>query len=542
MLQIAEKYRDDLIEEFDGYGAETLRCDIFAGITVAAVSLPLAVAFGVSSGADAASGLISAIISAFVIGALSGASFQISGPTGAMTAILMPLAAKHGIEGVFLAGALAGLVLIAAGVLRLGRLVYYLPSPVITGFTSGIAVIIAMGQFGNLMGVTPAGTDTLERFISVCKMSAQFNYHALFVGLAVVALMLTWPKKWGEKFPPSLAALAIAAFFSFAMRLPVELVGDIPRALVHGSRIGISDIFSGNITDFIIPALSIAALGTVETLLCGVAGGKMKDEKMDSDRELIAQGVGNLILPFLGGVPATAAIARSSVAIKSGGRTRMTGIIQGFVLLLSMFLLSPLMSKIPLAALAGVLIVTAWRMNDLPSIHYIFSHGAGTGVAKYLVTLLATVLFDLTTAIAAGALIAMIIFIAELSELEVKIDDISERSGYAARGRKAEIIYITGPVFFGTANAFEDALAGVTGGVIVISMRGVPYVDISGAQSLHNFCREKLDAGASVLFAGVSPKVKAALDRGGITVMTGETAYFDNVIDAAAVVERLCSF
>jgi SulP family sulfate permease len=534
LIPFAEKYIEDIKKEFSGYGAETLKHDAFAGVTVAAVALPLAIAFGVGSGADAASGLISAVLSAFIMGTLAGASFQISGPTGAMTAILMPLAARYGMEGVLLAGALSGLVLIAAGILRLGKIICYLPSPVISGFTSGIAVIIAFGQAGNLFGVEPSGSGTIERFVSVISQSAQFNYYALFIGLSVIAVMAVWPKRWNEKAPSSLAALIIAAAMAYLLKMPVELVGDIPRTLIHESRIGILDLITERTAEIAIPAISIAALGMVETLLCAVAGSKMTGEDIDADRELVAQGIGNFILPFFGGVPSTAAIARSSVAIKSGGRTRAAVIIQGTVLLLSMFLLAPVMSKIPLSALAGVLIVTAWKMNDAHGIHYIFSRGFRTGAAKYLITMIATVLFSLTTAIAAGAIFAMLILISELSELEVSVNSIT-----APGNRNAEAVYITGPIFFGAIDALESGLDRTGNEILVISLRGVPYIDTSGAQSLYNFCKRKKAAGASILFAAANRKVRAALDRGGITVMMGETAFFNNVIDAVAVVERL---
>lgn len=370
-------YVRDLKREFAGYNGAYFQQDLFAGVTVAAVALPLALAFGVGSGADAASGMICAIVSAFIIGGLSGASFQISGPTGAMTAILMPLAARYGMQGIFAAGVVAGIILLLAGLLKMGKLVYYLPAPVISGFTSGIAVIIAMGQVENLFGVKSEGSETLERFWGVFANGFSPNYISLLIGLMVIGIMWFWPRRWSAKMPGSLAAVLIATVLAFIFRLPVDLVGNIPRTLIHESRLTLEGLFSHSLDVILIPATSIAALGMLESLLCGVAGGRMKGEKLNGDRELIAQGVGNIVLPFLGGVPATAAIARSSVAIKSGSRTRLTGMIQGLVLLMSMFLLAPIMSRIPLSALAGVLMVTAWRMNGTASA--IFSAGNSRG-------------------------------------------------------------------------------------------------------------------------------------------------------------------
>lgn len=529
-------YVRDMKKEFSGYGSATLRQDVFAGVTVAAVALPLALAFGVGSGADASSGLITAIISAFLIGSLSGASFQISGPTGAMTAILIPLSLKFGIQGVFAAGAIAGLFLLAAGLLRMGKLVYFIPVPVIAGFTSGIAVIIALGQAGNLLGVKSHGTDTLERFFSIFTNGTQPNFFSLFIGLAVIAIMIRWPKKWAAIIPGSLAAVIISTLFAFVFRVPVTVVGDIPRTLIHESRLTIPALLSSDLNMLLMPAFSIAALGMIESLLCGVAGGRMKGEKLNGDRELIAQGIGNIILPFLGGVPATAAIARTSVAIKSGCKTRMTGIVQGLILLLSMFALSPLMSRIPLPALAGVLIMTAWRMNEWHLIRYIFGRKFRYGAAKFLITMIVTVVFDLTIAIAAGVAFAMAAFVANVSNLSIVISEIDPKRlhGLRAPARHTQIIYVTGPFFFGSIDSFENGMALANSEVAIISLRGVPYIDTSGVQTLHKFCEERIAEKATLLFTGVHPKVREMMDRSGITQLVGESVFFDNPIDAIA--------
>ena len=531
---MAKEYVRDLRREFAGYNVASLGQDCFAGVTVAAVALPLALAFGVGSGADAASGLISAIVAAFVIGGLSGASFQISGPTGAMTAILIPLSVKFGMQGVLAAGAIAGVILLLAGLFRMGKLVYYLPAPVIAGFTSGIAIIIALGQMENFFGVRSHGTETLERFWGIFANSFSPNYYAVFLGVAVVAMILLWPKRAAKWIPGSLAAVIAATTLAFVLRMPVDLVGAIPRTLIHESRLTIRGLLSTNLDATLVSAFSIAALGMIESLLCGVAAGKMKGERLNADRELIAQGIGNILLPFLGGVPATAAIARSSVAIKSGGRTRLTGIVQGVVLLLSMFLLAPFMSRIPLSALAGVLVVTALRMNDWHSIRYIFGKRFRWGIAKFVITMVITVVFDLTIAIAAGATFAMVSFVSKVSELVVEVSEVDpdRLGGRIVPNRHTQVIYVTGPLFFGSIDAFESGVAKADCEVLIFSMRALPYVDTSGVQSLMTFCAQKREQGVTVYFAGVNPKVRQMFDRAGITAMVGADAFFFNALDA----------
>lgn len=296
-----------------------------AGLTVAAVALPLALAFGVSSGADAASGLITAIVAGIFIGLLSGASYQISGPTGAMSAILITLSAKYGIQGVLTAGLLSGVLLLIMAALKIGKLVSYIPAPVITGFTSGIAIIIALGQIDNFFGTVSKGENAIAKLISYGNLGFSPNWWAVGFGLLVVLIMVVYPKKISAYFPSSLMAIIIAVIANFilnpdAAASNVTEVGSIPQKLITDQSLLLNGIDFAHITDLLMPALSIAVLGMIESLLCGAAAGKMKGEKMDSTRELIAQGIGNVLIPLFGGVPATAAIARTSVVIKAADK------------------------------------------------------------------------------------------------------------------------------------------------------------------------------------------------------------------------------
>lgn len=528
------EYLLDLKREFADYKKGSILSDLLSGITVAAVALPLALAFGVSSGADAAAGLITAIISSFIIGALSGASYQISGPTGAMAAILIPLAVKHGLQTVLAAGLLSGIILIIAGIFKAGRITSFLPKSVITGFTSGIAIIIALGQIENFTGIKSYGEESYMRIYNMLKDGFAVNYYAIGFGVFVVLMMIVWPKKWGKYVPSSLVAVIIATLVQVIADLPVEMVGNIPRTLVNSTRFSITNILDIRLDIVIMPAISIAALCMIESLLCGAVAGKMKGEKLRSNRELIAQGIGNIILPFFGGVPATAAIARTSVVIKSGGRTRIAGIFHGVILLLSMYLLSPFMSRIPMAALAGVLIVTAWRMNEWSEIKYIFRNRFKSAILQFLITLVCTVVFDLTIAIAVGCLLSMLIFIVKVSDVEITISDFDpERLNKDIKfSERVQVIYITGSLFFGSADRFAEKVREASGDIVVLSMRGVPDVDASGVQEIFEFCKEKVNSGVGILFCGVQYKVKNYLDRAGVTHFIGEDNFYWEAAEA----------
>ncbi len=530
-------YRSLLREEFKGYDVSLLTKDLMAGLTVAAVALPLALAFGISSGADASSGLITAIIAGLIISALSGAYYQISGPTGAMAAVLIPVIAAHQIQGVFIATVMAGALLVAAGIFRLGKLTAFIPTPVITGFTSGISLIIALGQIDHFFGIGPTGGSVAEKLIRYYEDGFSPNYYAAGIGLFVIALMLLFPKKWNAVFPASLLAIILATAFSIAADLPVSAIGEIPRTLLPAERFRLSGLSLEQVASLVPPAFSIAILGMIESLLCGASAGRMTGTRLNSNQELIAQGIGNFILPFFGGIPATAAIARTSVAIKSGAQTRLTGIFHAIGLLISMFLLAPVMSKIPLAALSGVLMVTAWRMNEWDSIKYIFSRRFKGAMLKFLLTMLATVLFDLAIAILAGVFVGLLLLAMRLSKNNVSLEIVDvERAGLTdhaliTRYRDACVIYITGPLIFVNVQSIEDIAYMVDArfNTVIFSMRGASHLDVSGAQAMLDVIR-KLKANArDVIICGLSPEARKIFDRSGISELVGEDSFYWSV-------------
>lgn len=541
-----KKYISDLKTEFRGYNGKKLTQDLMAGLTVAAVALPLALAFGVSSGADAASGLVTAIVAGIVIGILSGASYQISGPTGAMAAILLSVSAKFGITGVLTAGFLSGAILIVAALCRVGKLVSYLPAPVITGFTSGIAIIIALGQIDNFFGTHSVGENQISKIASYFTGEGSFNpnWWAVMFGGLVVLIMVVYPKKWNAVVPSSLVGIIVALVVNmvFFEQGTVAEVGAIPSSLITDDSIIRKGFDFANITSLIMPAVSIAALGMIESLLCGASAGKMKGERLDASRELVAQGIGNMIIPLLGGVPATAAIARTSVAIKSGGQTRLVSVFHSVVLILSMFLLGGVMSRIPMAALAGVLMVTAFRMNDWAAIKSIFKKKFKSSISQYVITMAATVVFDLTVAIVIGVVAAMVVFVVKSSELRVTSSDIDEDKlkGKVRSGHHEEfkVVYVSGPLFFGTQEKLLNQLEALEGNPqVILSMRGVPTADDISLAELERLCNVLREKGTQISFTGVQTAVSEMMDRAGFRERIGEEHFYWDAVAAIKALE-----
>lgn len=512
-----KKYIFLLNEEFDGYDRQKFQKDLLAGITVAAVALPLALAFGVSSGANAAAGLITAVIAGLIIGGLSGGFYQISGPTGAMAAILMSIAATQGMSGVLLATFLAGLLLLVAGIFRLGTLTSFIPAPVITGFTSGIAIIIALGQVDNLFGVHSEGANVIEKFLSYQTFGFSINFSSFIMGLLVIIGMIIYPKKWAQTIPSSLMAIILATVAMFLFHLPIATVGKIPQTLISSDRLTFAAFHLDSLKEVMVPAISIALLGMVESLLCGASAGRMANKPLDSNQELVAQGIGNLILPFFGGIPATAAIARTSVAIKSGAQTRLAGIIHALVLFLSMIIFAPIMSNIPMPALAGVLIVTAWRMNEWETINVLFTKRYWSVILLFLITMGCTVIFDLSIAIVIGIIGGCIFFVIKSAAITISVETIDWERMDLPETKKLDnwtVVYISGPLFFMSAEKLKNTLADLNQKEgIIFSMRGVPSIDLTARAVFDEFQEKAEMREQTIIYTSLQPEVEKQLQH-----------------------------
>lgn len=540
--------------EFTGYNKISLQRDLLAGITVAAVALPLALAFGIASGADAAAGLVTAILAGIIIGLLGGAPYQISGPTGAMSAVLIVLVSHYGLQGMWFAALLAGIMLTLLGLFRLGRVVALIPSPVISGFTSGIAIIIALGQLDNFLGIkTPAAESVIAKLTYYVEHGVTPNLQAVLVALLVMLTMIVWPRfAAGQRVPGSLVGIILASLITLLARWDVPVIGAIPRTILLDNRLNLGDMPWAELGNLIVPAMSIAALGAIESLLCGAVAGNMTGIRLNNNLELIAQGVGNIVIPLFGGVPATAAIARTSVNIKSGGVTRLVPILHGVALLLAALLLAGIISQVPLAALAGVLLVTAWRMNEWHTIHFYFSHRLKHAIIAFTLTLIATVVLDLTQAILIGFSTSMLIFMAQMSELQmtrkpVELERLTDAGQpFVHPGHTVAVYYLSGPLFFAAGRRLLDFVERHDGpdATLILSIRGVPLIDATGVEIVRELIHRQRKGGGDVLITSMDERVRLLLQRTKVLAELGPDHVFwsaDKAIMALGVPVDLAS-
>lgn len=532
--------------EFRNYNRKKFQRDLVAGVTVAAVSLPLALAFGVASGVSAAAGLVTAIIAGFVIGGLGGAPYQISGPSGAMAAVLIVIASRYGLPGVWMATLMAGIFLFVMGLLRLGQIVNFIPSSVIAGFNSGIAIIIFVGQIDNLLGInTGPSENALAKLIEYGTLSVTPNWIAVGLGVLVIVLMALWPARLNARIPDSLFALIVAGALSMLLKLDVPTIGSIPQTILLSDRLQSGLIPWEHVGALVGPALSIAALSAVEGLLCGAAAGRATGIRMDNVQQLLAQGIGNIVIPWFGGVPATAAIARSNVAIRAGATTRLASVLHSVVLLLAALALGPVIARVPLAALGGVLAVTAWRTNEWDEIRGIFRHRFRADIVIFLSTMIATVALDLTQAIIVGLGLSALMFVFQSTNTEVLYSRVSvekmREAGYELKwdGDRILVVYIVGPLFFGTVSTFNAVLANINGNEdIILSLRTVPLLDTTGISAIEDLI-EKMEAdGRRLYLSGLARPVRSALERAGVLQKLGEDRVFWSADQAIMAADR----
>ncbi|MBY4636036.1 STAS domain-containing protein [Sphingopyxis sp. XHP0097] len=508
----------------EGYSFATFRADALAGLTVAIVALPLAMALGIASGASPDRGLVTAVVAGFLISALGGSRVQIGGPTGAFVVVVFNVIAAHGYDGLLIATLLAGLILIAAGALGLGQMIKYVPHPVVTGFTAGIAVIIASSQVKDFLGLSVAEVpaDFLARWRTLLEALDTFDPVTLAVGIAALTIIVGL-RRLAPRFPAFLIAIVATSAAVAHFRLPVDTVGTSFPGITAGLPVpSIPDLSLMRISALLPSAFTIAFLAGIEALLSAVVADGMAGTRHRPNQELVGQGVANLGSALFGGLPATGAIARTATNIRSGARTPVAGIVHAMAILSFILFAGHLMSFVPMASLAAVLFIVAWGMSEHRRF-LLLLRMPNSDRAVLLLTFILTISVDLTVAIAVGVTLASLLFMARMAEaVEVgrgmptesgrDAEDIDQRDDLPPG---VEVFRIAGPFFFGVAGELLDTLRrlGEAPRVIILRMRLVPLLDASGAQAIADFVDQASAAGAYVILSGVQSQPAAILAR-----------------------------
>ena len=534
-------FKPKMISAIKNYNRQTFVADLMAGIIVGIVALPLAIAFGIASGVSPEKGIITAIMAGLAISLLGGSKVQIGGPTGAFIVIVAGIINQYGIQGLTVATLMAGVFLIGFGLLRLGTIIKYIPYPIIVGFTSGIAVTIFTTQVKDLLGMqmTDVPGDFIEKWIAYFQHLGSIDLWSAVVGIASVVIIAVTPKL-SRRVPGSLIAIVVMTVVALLLKqyagvTSIETIGD--RFSIQSQLPGavVPELSWDTIKGLVAPAMTIAILGAIESLLSATVADGVIGDHHNSNTELIGQGVANILSPLFGGIPATGAIARTMTNINNGGRTPVAGIIHAVVLLLIFLLLMPLAQYIPMACLAGVLVVVSYGMSGWRSFKALMRNPK-SDVTVLVVTFLLTIIFDLTVAIEVGIICACLLFMRRMSEttdVQVIYDeiDLNEDADMQAGNlehltipKGVEVYEINGPYFFGAGNRFEDIMGryGQRPKVRIIRMRKVPFIDSTGLHNLENLCLMSQKEGITIVLSGVVPKVEAVLKRNGFNELLGE--------------------
>ncbi len=517
-----------------GISRQQIISDSLSGVVVGVLALPLAIAFAVASGVSPDKGLITAIVAGFFISFLGGSRVQIGGPTGAFIVIVYGIIEQYGINGLLISTILAGIILVGFGLLRLGALLKYFPHPLIIGFTSGIALVIFSTQVKDALGLDIEKVPSAfgQKWMSYFQNIETFNYYA--VGVTIVTILITiYSQKIVKKVPGAFLAILIATSCVQVFAIPVTTIesffGEIPNSFHF--NLPILDI--RELHNYIVPAMTIALLGGIESLLSAVVADGMISGKHRSNTELIAQGIANIITPFFGGIPATGAIARTATNVKNGGRTPISGIIHALTLLLIMLFLGKWAKLIPMSALAGVLIVVSYNMSEWRSFYSVL-RGSFFDKIILLTTFILTVFVDLTVAIQVGVVLSALLFMKRMADLtDKKIEDTVDRDileDYSTLPEGVSVYEISGPLFFASARRYAEIIEelGIKNRILIIRMRHVPFIDLTGIKNLKEAIVGLENEGRIIVLSGVQNKVLQDFRKHGITALIDEKNLFNS--------------
>ena len=514
-------FKPKLISSLKGYTGAQFGKDLTAGLIVAIIALPLSIALALASGVTPEQGLYTAIVAGFVISALGGSRVQIAGPTAAFATIVAGIVAENGFSGLVLATLIAGILLIVMGVLKLGSLIKFIPYTITTGFTTGIAVTLIIGQLKDFLGLTFVNSpiETMEKVEEVIHQIHTFNYEALIIGVISLAVLIIFPK-FIKKIPPSIFAIVISAVLVKVFDMNVNTIGSL---YTISSALPVPSLpeFSFDTVKAIIPdAFTIAVLAAVESLLSCVVADGMTGSRHNSNTELIAQGAGNIASALFGGIPATGAIARTAANIKNGGRTPVAGMVHAVVLLLVLVVLMPYAALIPMPTIAAILFVVAYNMSEWREFVGIVKKSPKSDTLVLLVTFVLTVVFDLVVAIIVGVILATVMFMKRMSdvtdaygweEIDENTDDANIK--FKKIPENTLVFEITGPIFFGASTKIADVIRHGKKDILILRMRSVPAIDATGLHSLETIIKTCKKQGKTLILSHVNEQPMHSLEK-----------------------------
>lgn len=542
-------FKPRLFSTLKNYSKEMFMSDLMAGIIVGIVALPLAIAFGIASGVSPEKGIITAIIAGFIISLLGGSKVQIGGPTGAFIVIIYGIIQQYGEAGLIVATLMAGILLILLGVFKLGAIIKFIPYPIIVGFTSGIAVTIFTTQIADIFGLNFGGEkvpgDFIGKWMIYFRHFDTVNWWNAVVSILSIIIIAITPR-FSKKIPGSLIAIIVVTIGVYVLKTyagidSIDTIGDRFTIKSELPEAAIPTLNWEAIKDLFPVAITVAVLGAIESLLSATVADGVTGDKHDSNTELIAQGTANLITPLFGGIPATGAIARTMTNINNGGKTPVAGIIHAIVLLLILLFLMPLAQYIPMACLAGVLVIVSYNMSEWRTFKALLKNPK-SDVTVLLITFFLTIIFDLTIAIEVGLVIACILFMrrvmetTEISVIKDEIDpndelDIAVCEEHLIIPAGVEVYEINGPYFFGIATKFEETMAqlGDRPKVRIIRMRKVPFIDSTGIHNLTSLCKMSQKEKITIVLSGVNEKVHKTLEKSGFYELLGKQNICPNI-------------
>ena len=541
-----------LFDTLRNYTKTNFMTDLMAGIIVGIVALPLAIAFGIASGVSPEKGIITAIVAGFIISFLGGSKVQIGGPTGAFIVIIYGIIQQYGIEGLMVATMMAGILLIILGVFKLGTIIKFIPYPIVVGFTSGIAVTIFTTQMADIFGLQfgdeKVPGDFIGKWILYFHHFDSVNWwNALISVVSIVIIALT--PKFSKKIPGSLVAIVLVTVAVWLMKMYggitcIDTIGDRFSIQAQLPDANVPALDWEAVKNLFPVAITIAVLGAIESLLSATVADGMIGDHHDSNTELVAQGIANVVSPIFGGIPATGAIARTMTNINNGGKTPVAGIVHAVVLLLILIFLMPLAKFIPMACLAGVLVVVSYNMSGWRVFKGLLKNPK-SDVTVLLITFFLTVIFDLTVAIEVGLVIACVSFmkrVMETTQISVITDeidpnkesDLEVHEEHLVIPEGVEVYEINGPYFFGIATKFEDIMArfGDRPKIRIIRMRKVPFIDSTGIHNLTTLCEMSQKENIHIILSGVNPQVHATLEKSGFYTLLGKENICSNINEA----------